>query len=156
MSEQSKEEQALELVQKAKDAMPQEEMARFPEGVNLAVRELIRAVEVLLTPHHLLHLDLDPSLKGLFEKTGSLDIEELATRIQRAGETRFIVSFPEVELAVTDIWPDGTPPDDPTAEDVARVMRGESVNQVIRDWNLVDELSIRRSDQTDEIVFDGS
>jgi hypothetical protein len=113
-----------------------------------ALTVLISGVSELAgEPSSMLHFELSPSA-----------LETLSARIEAAGEKRFIISFPEVELSITDIWHEEAP-DDPTAEDVAEVMREQehsSPNTIVSEWCLLDEIHIRRSDRQDEpVVFDG-
>jgi len=53
-------------------------------------------------------------------------------------EQKFAVDIDgAVTLTVEEVWPDGDAPDNPTAEDVAKRMRGcGSLKDVIYDWNL--------------------
>lgn len=47
----------------------------------------------------------------------------------------------EVTLPVVDIWPDGDGPDEPTPEDVKKVMeKCGGKGFVLNDWNLLSEL----------------
>lgn len=44
-----------------------------------------------------------------------------------------------VDLAIADIWPDGDAPENPTAEDVVDLLRGEGdLHKVLIDWSLDD------------------
>jgi hypothetical protein len=55
----------------------------------------------------------------------------------------FTISFPSITLSVSDIWPDGDAPDDPTAEDVAALMeKCGGLHGVLYDWCLLDELEV--------------
>lgn len=49
----------------------------------------------------------------------------------------FIVDFGHVELSVSDVWPDGDAPENPTAADVAAVMDRYGAWRVINDWCLL-------------------
>lgn len=45
----------------------------------------------------------------------------------------------DYDLSVSEIWPDGDAPDDPTAEDVAAVMEScGTKRRVLHDWNIDD------------------
>jgi hypothetical protein len=49
------------------------------------------------------------------------------------------ISIDDAHVTAEEIWPDGDGPEDPTAEDVAAVMRAEgSKYRVLFDWNLLD------------------
>ncbi len=48
---------------------------------------------------------------------------------------------PSFELEISEVWPDGDAPDNPTAEDVAKTMREYGYN-LIRDWGLDDGLEV--------------
>lgn len=65
--------------------------------------------------------------------------------------TRFHVSIEGAwSLEVDEIWPDGDAPDNPTVDDVRKVMPSH-VNRLITDWNLVPEVTVtarRRPRQT--------
>lgn len=48
-----------------------------------------------------------------------------------------------VQLDVEDIWPDGDAPENPTATDVVAVMRRQGGPiDVVKDWNLGDDLRL--------------
>ena len=52
----------------------------------------------------------------------------------------YVTISADFELSVEDVWPDGDAPENPTADDVAQVMRdGGSCRTVLRDWNLDDD-----------------
>jgi len=54
------------------------------------------------------------------------------------GTPNFSVIFPEVQLTVEEIWPDGNAPENPTAEDVVAQMRATgSVSNVMSEWGLM-------------------
>lgn len=57
---------------------------------------------------------------------------------------RFHLSFTaDVSFDLDQIWPDGDAPENPTAEDVARVVRAEGgVLAVLRDWGVEDHLEL--------------
>lgn len=45
----------------------------------------------------------------------------------------------ESEISSEEVWPDGDAPENPTAEDVAKVMRGcGNETTVVNDWFLID------------------
>jgi len=99
-----------------------------------------------------------PSAMTLELTPGALDV--LRQRIDAAGERTFVISFPEIELNLDDIWDEGEAPDEPTAKDVLRAMRAtdpSSAINVVTDWNLVEEIYVRRSDESEDeaVVFDG-
>lgn len=56
---------------------------------------------------------------------------------------KFHIDLGSTSLAVQDVWPDGDAPENPSAEDVATVMREYGgLHGVITGWNLVTELTI--------------
>ncbi len=85
------------------------------------------------------------------------ELEELYANITErseqsipSGHKKFVISFPDVELSIDEIWPiDKSAPDDPTPEDVIDVMK-ESVDVphpgvVASEWNLIERLSVRHN-----------
>lgn len=57
------------------------------------------------------------------------------------ANANFSISFPDVELAPEEIWPDGNAPENPTAEDVVAQMRKHcgGVGRLLPEWNLTPE-----------------
>jgi hypothetical protein len=107
---------------------------RLPEGTESALVYLIRAVKTLVNPTPILFFDL---------LTGTrVDIDRLYDEVKK--EKKFVVSFPDVELSIEDIWPDGDAPEEPATEDVLRQMHEEGVNvlDVIAGWHLLDTLAV--------------
>lgn len=50
----------------------------------------------------------------------------------------FLISLGDVSLTVDSIWPDGDAPDNPTAKDVAELMREYGgAYGVVRDWDFL-------------------
>lgn len=48
-----------------------------------------------------------------------------------------------VELSLEDLWPDDDPPNNPTAEDVAKLIENYvDISDFISDWNLGDSLTV--------------
>lgn len=46
-------------------------------------------------------------------------------------------------LTLDELWPDGDAPENPTADDVrARIRQHGGAREVLRDWNLDDELTL--------------
>ena len=55
----------------------------------------------------------------------------------------------EAALAVEDIWPDGDAPENPTLDDVLKVITGCGGRlRVLEDWDLLDDLDLDVSDDT--------
>jgi len=53
------------------------------------------------------------------------------------------ITFPDLTLSVSEVWPDKDAPAEITADAVLAVMRKHgSLRRVIDDWNLIDELNI--------------
>jgi hypothetical protein len=81
----------------------------------------------------------------------------------RPGGRKFVISFPDIELSIGEIWPDGCEaPEDPTPEDVVEVMKashGIGVRGVISEWLLIESLAVKyRGDEDGEtaVEWDGS
>jgi len=48
-----------------------------------------------------------------------------------------------LNLKIDEIWPDGDAPENPTPEDVAKVIKNYySVSEFLRDWNLEDSCTV--------------
>lgn len=55
----------------------------------------------------------------------------------------FNLSLGEVQLSVSDIWPDGDAPENPTPQDVADLIaKCGGVRAVLSEWNLIDEIVV--------------
>jgi hypothetical protein len=63
------------------------------------------------------------------------------------SEPRFIVSIEyDPMFSKTQVWPDGDGPENPTAEDVAEVMRRSGgVDSWLMDWNMRLSVSVREA-----------
>jgi len=76
------------------------------------------------------------------------------------GQRKFVVSFPDMELSIGEIWPDGDAPEDPTPIDVIEQMRGShgvGVMGIVSEWLLIDQLSVSyRGEKESEVEWDGS
>lgn len=117
--------------------------------------KLIKAVEVSSASNPLV-----PALD--LEGARTLDaIYERVTGTAKEPQRKFVISFPEVELGVDDIWPDGDAPDDPTPEDVIDVMRRAHRAHpmtVTHEWRLIDTLYVRHHNDTNadmEVEWNG-
>jgi hypothetical protein len=102
----------------------------------------------------------------------AVDLEELyasiADRVERPDHYRhllepkkFVISFPDVELTIDDIWPDGDAPDDPTPEGVIEAMKETDIraSKVTKQWDLIESLTVRYGGDEDghfEVKWDGS
>jgi hypothetical protein len=95
------------------------------------------------------------------------EIEKLYDRItERTGDSptpgqrKFVISFPEIELSVGEVWPNGDAPDEPTPADVIEQMRdsnGMGVMGVVSEWLLIENLFVKyRGDEESEVEWDGS
>lgn len=59
---------------------------------------------------------------------------------------RFSISGESI-LGIKDIWPAGNPPENPTIEDVERVLaKYRSIDQLLSDWNLEDDFAWKISE----------
>jgi hypothetical protein len=57
-----------------------------------------------------------------------------------------------VDLTVDEIWPDNDAPENPTVDDVLKVIAEcGGATQVIQDWNLVDDLTLSVSEDASPI-----
>lgn len=67
---------------------------------------------------------------------------------------KFRVSFDgEIMLTSDQIWPDGDGPDEPTAIDVAALMRREgTICTLLQEWNLDDALDVYVDEQPIRLV----
>jgi hypothetical protein len=101
------------------------------------------------------------------DEYGPEQLEKLYDSIMdRTGQTptseqrKFLISFPDVELSVDEVWPDGDAPEDPTPGDVIEQMRGYGgVTRVISAWQLIESLAVGyRGNENGymEVEWDGS
>lgn len=78
------------------------------------------------------------------------------------GSERFVISFPDIELDVMEIWPEGDAPEHPTPTDVINVMRQEEhacPRNIIHNWLLVESLFVRADYDEEgvrEVEWDGT
>jgi hypothetical protein len=122
--------------------------------------KLIKAVEVasasspLVVP--VIDLEEARTLDDIYER-----ITGTAKGPQQGGR-KFVISFPEVELGVDEIWPNGDAPENPTPDDVIAVMRETERAHpmtVTHEWRLIDTLYVRHHTDTNadmEVEWDGS
>jgi len=70
----------------------------------------------------------------------------------------FTIDFSgSVSLRVSEIWPDGDAPDNPTVEDVMDKMRDcGSKSDLLEDWNIRDYLNISVHDDNPDDAIDSS
>lgn len=79
----------------------------------------------------------------------------------RQRSHKFVVSFPDVELEASDIWPDGAP-ENPTPEDVIAVMKEQEYahpTNVAVEWLLIESLYVRADEDEEgvgEVEWDGT
>ncbi len=82
----------------------------------------------------------------------AFDLSELEARLvgraikEARGESEqsFIISFPSIELTVSEIWPEGDAPENPTRDDVLAVMQepGATPISIAWSWELIDTLYV--------------
>lgn len=160
-SEESHVERALSLVAEAREPIRAlvgigdvNGLSGAERNVLVALQRLADAIECAVDPSPILHLDL-----------GADQLHRIRNTI-RGESPKFVVSFPDVELDVSDIWDDGTAPVHPTPEHVVEVMREAlsedepgSLQSVLRDWVLVESLFVREAHDEDaagEVEWDGT
>lgn len=124
-----------------------------------ACAKLIRAVEVASGDNPVIPVvDLEGvgTLDDIYERiTGKAPEPQRVTR-------KFVISFPEVELGVDEIWPNGDAPENPTPDDVIEVMKETHRAHpmtVTHEWRLIDTLYVRHHTDTNadmEVEWDGS
>lgn len=67
--------------------------------------------------------------------------EEVATSVKPI--TVFVRVEADVALTLSEVWPDGNWPDNPTAEDVKAVMEADGPrHHVLDDWGVLDGLTV--------------
>ena len=162
-SEESRQEQALALARRAREALPPELAAHLSNGVEAAVSLLAQAVERLADDSPGFILDLDEYGPGQLEALRAKITGQPAPEVDTLPTvaTKFVISFPDVELEASDIWPDGAP-ENPTPEDVIAVMEEAEYAHpmhVIREWLLIEGLFVRDAEDEDgegEVEWDGS
>jgi len=79
------------------------------------------------------------------DEYGPEQLEALYNSItDRTGQCKFIVSFPDVELSIEDIWPDGDAPEDPTPGDVLARMKLDCLFPIdlANEWSMIDNLQV--------------
>lgn len=134
-----------------------------------ALSKLIHAVErsVQTGPAPLVfHMPEEPETKG-----DEPPLEELYASIMgrieeptgNTSQRKFVISFPDMELAVDEIWPEGDAPENPTPLDVIEVMKETEYahpTTVAAAWLLIDSLSVRYNLDKDgddqEVEWDGT
>ena len=88
-----------------------------------------------------------------------VNITERSEQSIPSGHKKFVISFPDVELSIDEIWPiDGFVPDDPTPEDVIDAMRESEDHAlpttVANKWNLIESLRVRYAGDEDGLMAD--
>lgn len=165
-AEESRQEQAHALAVRAREALPQRELAALqPTGVEAAISLLAQAIERLTddSPHFVLDLeDLDEYGPGQLEALRALRETIGGQSPIRRASRKFVVSFADVELDASDIWDEDEMPENPTPADVIEVMRsGEHSGplSVACDWVLIESLYVRSgadADADEEVEWDGT
>lgn len=128
------------------------DMSEIEKDLVQAVAILIQAVEagVEETPHVPTFELPEPETLGL------PSLEELYASVRGATggpqttsivhNSKFTISFPDVDLSLNDIWPNGGAPENPTPEDVIEVMKETECarpSAVSSAWGLIDTLYVR-------------
>jgi hypothetical protein len=154
--EESPKERALALAKRAKTALPLEEMAALPTGEQAAIRMLASAIELLTDDplNALLRVDLGESGLAQLE-----NLRASAAAVVASGERKFVVSFPDVELTLDQVWPDRDAPENPTPQDVIEQMRSctRSVQGIASEWCLIESLYVGYDDdELSEVEWDGA
>jgi hypothetical protein len=136
------------------------DMSEIEKGLVQVVAILIQAVEVGVSePPHI------STFAATTDETRAL--EEIYASIQGgtpAPQTasRFTISFPDVDLTLEDIWPNGDAPESPTPEDVIEVMKETEYAHpmtVTSAWRLIDTLYVRHCADMNgdmEVEWDGT
>lgn len=158
----------LEARRALRDAYVPEESGQVLSSVERALMltcsKLCKAVEQRVDDSALPLTILQPEPESLEEIHARVTgYQNPPTETATDHDPRFVISFPEVELSLREIWPDGDAPENPTAEDVIEAMRGsDGVGHpmtVSSGWRLIDTLYIREHDDTDgeqEVEWDGT
>lgn len=143
-------EQARALAVRAREALP---LALRPTGVEAAVGLLAQAIERLTDdiPHFALNSD----------EYGPGQLEALRGPISGRKEDRkyFVISFADVVLGEEDIWPnEAAVPENPTPEDVIRVMKENGCDpmSIAAEWLLVESLFVSTVGDDDMVEWDGT
>ena len=103
---------------------------------------------------------LEDLYESITKRTSGLDY--LDGQSSTPGQRKFVISFPDVELSIREIWPEGDAPDYPTPEDVVEVMkvsRCATPDHIVKEWELLQSLYVRDSDDENgitEVEWDGS
>lgn len=118
-------------------------------GIGYTVEELIAKARLSIRESYI----PEPGREGrTFDKEID-DVRGAVSALARALEkTRdsepeaegvFKISFPSMNLSVSEIWPEGDAPEHPTAEDVIDRMKDEGTpGRIAADWLLVDGLYV--------------
>lgn len=158
-SEESPKEQAHALAVRAREALPLERSAYQTTGVEAAIGLLAQAVERLTSNSPFIHLHLDEGSEQL-ERVREMIIGGQGP-LRSVAPGKFVISFPDVELDVSEIWPDGAP-ENPTPEDVIAVMKEQECahpTNVAVQWLLIDRLYVRAAadeNGDEEVEWDGT
>jgi hypothetical protein len=171
LEESAKERAVKDLVGQARHVLPVREssvpiysLPQTERALHLLADAIERLVDssIVQTPIAFCHSDkLDLSTPDQIEAL--YDSITDRTGQSPSGRKKFVISFPDVELSISDIWSADATPDDPTPEDVIEAMQeSEEYAQpavVAHEWNLIESLKVRcRTDEagTLEVEWDGS
>lgn len=130
---------------------PTSEFSRVEKALLESVASLIQAVEAIDNPQHAMSFSSS-------EHEVSNEAQELeaiyanvrgSTDLATSHSPKFVISFPDVELSLEEIWPNDDAPDLPAPEDVIKVMQQMHSLPVMlaAEWLLIDSLNVRRQDE---------
>lgn len=172
-SEESSQEQAARYIGEARDVI--RGLLRVePDGMERHVIEAItkvaNAVDVLVSPDFSLDLsgfrDLDEYGPGQLEALRDSLFGPRDDPDTPLADTKFVVSFPDVELTVDEVWPPingEAPPEHPTPQDVVEEMKNytkySSPGMVAIEWLLLERLSVRDANDATgdgQVEWDGT
>jgi hypothetical protein len=126
-----------------------------------SMSKLIHAVERSVQEGYVV-----PTFTAPTESDEQYPLDELCASIMggteptgNTSQRKFVISFPDVELSVNEVWPDDDAPEDPTPTDVIEQMRGSNgvdVLGIASSWSLIESLSVRYPDEEEsEVEWDG-
>lgn len=138
------------------------EMSEIEKGLIQAVAILIQAVEASVKEAPYVSTLTVPDIATPEEMSSLESLYEIVREAADTSQTTFTISFPDMDLALEDIWPNGDAPDNPTPEDVIEVMKETKYAHpmtVAKEWELIETLSVRRyADKNGdmEVEWDGT
>lgn len=144
--EESYKDRVKDLVIEARQALRDtymQETSLLEKSLVTVVSKLIKSIDILNDPTKIF-FDLDEygnqALDEIFGKVPIPNDDEVS-KVDR----QFAISFPDVVLNESEIWPDGDAPDHPTPDDVIEQMEQTgSPATVAKDWLLIEKLEVKR------------